>query len=190
MRGPQHSERECMKLPNTLRRTGIKLLGEKSPGMDSSLSYISCSELKQLKVDSPLAYTKAKIDKKIKTSTKSSASVSEGTIKDSLKDLLALPDNHIYFLSYRNRRAIQKCLEKDEVGNKALAKKLKGLSVVDVVESESAETLISLWSENLHATAKCFSDSARQASLLYLLALLHSDGAIELSAEEVSGCVI
>ncbi|XP_065835304.1 death-associated protein kinase 1-like isoform X2 [Oscarella lobularis] len=183
VRGPQHSERECMKLLTDLKNTGEKILREKSPGMDRCLWYISCTELKQLK-ESPLAYKETTINEKIKNSSKSSASVSEGTVKDSLKDLLAFPDNHINFLSYRNLRVIQKCLEKDVEGTKALSKYLQGLSLVDKAESESAETLIFLWSENLSATAECLAAAARKANLLYLLALLHSDGAIELLAEE------
>ena len=188
VRGPQHSERECMKFLTNLKNTGEKILRERSPGMDRCLWYISCTELKQLK-DSPLAYKEATVEEKVKTSSKSSASVSEGTIKDSLKDLLALPPNHIDFLLQKSRCAIQTCLDLDKEGLKTLAKSLPGLSSSDIVESKSAEALISVWSENLSATVQRLADAARQSDLLYLLTLLMDDedaiDAIELTDEEV-----
>ena len=184
VRGPDHSEKECMKFLTNLKQTGERILWQKSPGTNTRCLYISCTELKQFK-DFPLAYAEDKIDKKIKTSTKSNVSVSEGTIRDSLKDLLALPDNHVDFLSYKTRCAIITCLEKDDGGKKALKKHLQGLSQAEKVECRTAAMLFSTWSENLCATAESLADAARQSRLMYLLALLNEDGFIELSSEEV-----
>ncbi|XP_065839615.1 death-associated protein kinase 1-like [Oscarella lobularis] len=183
VRGPVHSERECVKLLNNLMITGEEVLRKRSPGTDSLLWYISSTELKQLK-EFPLAYKEATVDAKIEISAKSSASVSKGMIKDSLKDLLALRDNHIDLLSYKTRCAIITCLDKDDAGRDVLKGHLPGLSEADQVECKTAAELISTWSENLIATAQCFGDAARRSRLPLLLALLSGDGAIELSADE------
>ena len=185
VRGPKHSEKECMKFLTNLKETGEKILRQKSPGTNTLYSYISSAELKQLK-DFPLAYAEEKVDEKIKTSTKSHISVSEGTIKDSLKDLFALPDNHVDFLSYKTRRAIMTCLEKDDAGRSVLREHLQGLSQADKMECQTAAMLLSTWSENLCATAESLADAAQKSRLLYLLALLSEDGAIQLSTEKVT----
>ncbi|XP_065831509.1 uncharacterized protein [Oscarella lobularis] len=183
VRGPVHSERECLKLLNNLMKTGEEVLQKRSPGTHSRLWYISSTELKQLK-EFPLAYEKATIDEKIETSIKSSDSVSKGTVIDSLRDLLALCDNHIDFLPYKTRCAIITCLEKDDAGREASKEHLPGLSEADQVECKTAAELFSTWSENLSATVHCLADAARQSNLPYLLALLSEDGAIELSSYE------
>ena len=185
VRGLEHSERECLKLLTDLKQTGEKILLQKSPGTNTSYMYISCAELKQLK-DFPLAYAEQEVEEKIKTSTKSNVFVSEGTTRDSLKDLLALHDNHVDYLSYNTRCAILLCLEKDEAGMEILKENLHGLTQADKVKCQTAAMLISTWSENLCATAKSLAKAARQLRLLYLLALLNEDGAIELSTEEVT----
>ena len=185
VRGPVHSERECLKLLNNLMKTGKEILRKRSPGTESLLWYISFTELKQLK-EFPLAYEKATIDKKIETSTNTSASVSKGTVIDSLRDLLALGDNHIDYLSRNTLSAIIMCLEKDDAGLEALKELLPGLSNADQVKCNTAEELFSTWSKNVVATTHCFADAARQSNLPYLLALLSEDGAIELSADEVT----
>ena len=184
VRGPKHSEGECMKLLKDLMRTGEKVLQEKSPGMERHLWYISCSELKELK-ESPGAYRKETVEKVIKNSTKSSASLFEGTIEDSLKELFALPDNHIDYISYKTRCVIDTCLEKDEVGRNALASALLSPSPADIVKSAISGDILALWSENLNATAQSLANAARKNDVLYLLSLLHGEGAIELSADEV-----
>ena len=185
VRGPVHSERECMKLLTNLKRTAEKVLRQKSPGTNTLHLYISCAELQQHR-DFPLAYPEEKVDEKIKTSKKSTALVSEGAIKDSLKDLLALPDDHVDFLSYKTHRAIITCLEKDETGRNALKERLQGLSHAEKVECQTAEKLLSTWSENVGATAQSLANVARKLNLFYLLLLLYEDGAIELSDEEVT----
>ena len=184
VRGPVNSERECLRLLNNLMKTGKEILRKRSPGTESRLSYISSTELKQLK-EFPLAYEKATIDKKIETSTKSSESVSKGTVIDSLRDLLALGDNHIDYLSRNTLSAIIMCLEKDYAGLKALKVHLPGLSNADQVKCNTAEELFSTWSTNVIATTQRFAEDAKRSNLLYILALLHGDCAIELSAEEV-----
>ena len=185
VRGPVHSERECLKLLNNLIKAGKEILRKRSPGTESFLWYISSTELKQLE-KFPLAYEKATIDEKIKTSTKSSASVSKGMVIDSLSDLLALGDNHIDYLSRNTLSAIIMCLEKDDAGLDALKEHLPGLSNADQVKCNTAEELFSTWSKNVVATTHSFADAARQSNLPYLLALLSEDGAIELSADEVT----
>ena len=45
--------------------------------------------------------------------------------------------------------------------------------------------ILALWSENLNATAQSLANAARRNNVLYLLSLLHGEGAIELSADEV-----
>ena len=184
VRGPKHSEGECMKLLKDLMRTGEMVLQEKSPGMERHLWYISCSELKELK-ESPGAYRKETVEKVIKNSTKSSASLFEGTVEDSLKELFALPDNHIDYISYKTRCVIDTCLEKDEVGRNALASALLSPSPADIVKSAISGDILALWSENLNATAQSLANAARKNDVLYLLSLLHGEGAIELSADEV-----
>ncbi|XP_065844984.1 death-associated protein kinase 1-like isoform X2 [Oscarella lobularis] len=62
VRGPEHSEGECIKLLKDLMSTGEKVLQEKSPGMERDLWYISSSELKELK-ESPVAYRKETVEK-------------------------------------------------------------------------------------------------------------------------------
>ena len=185
VRGPVHSERACLKLLNNLMKTGEEVLRRRSPGTHSRLWFISFTELKQLK-DFPLAYEKATIDEKIETSTKSSDSVSKGTVIDSLSDLFALGDNHIDYVSRNALSAIIMCLEKDDAGREALKEHLPGLSNADQVKCNTAEELFSTWSKNVVATTHSFADAARQSNLPYLLALLSEDGAIELSADEVT----
>ena len=185
VRGPDHSEKECMEFLTNLKQTGEKILWDKSPGTNTLYFYISCAELKQFK-DFPLAYAEEKVEEKIKTSAKSHVLISEGTTRDSLKDLLALSNNHVDFVSYKTRCAIITCLEKDDAGRKALKEHLKGLSQAEKVECQTAAQLLSTWSENFCATAESLADAARQSRLLYLLKLLNEDGAIELAAEEVT----
>ncbi|XP_065835690.1 uncharacterized protein [Oscarella lobularis] len=119
----------------------------------------------------------------MKTSTKSHVLISEGTTRDSLRDLFALPNNHVNFLSYNTRCAIIMCLEKDDAGRETLKEHLQGLSQADKVKCHTATMLLSTWTDNLCATAESLADAARQSSLSYLLALLDEDGAIELSDE-------
>ena len=188
-RGPVNSERECLKLLNNLMKTGKEILRKRSPGTESRLWYISSTELKQLK-EFPLAYEKATIDEKIETSIKSSDSVSNGTVIDNLRDLLALGDNHIDYLSRNTLSAIMMCLEKDDAGLKALKGHLPGLSKADQVQCNTAAELLSTWSTNVIATTQHFAEAAKRSRLLYILALLHGDGAIELSAEEVMQSVV
>ncbi|XP_065830423.1 uncharacterized protein [Oscarella lobularis] len=183
VRGPVNSERECLKLLNNLMKTGKEILRKRSPGTESLLWYISSTELKQLK-EFPLAYEKATINEKIETSTKSSASVSKGMVIDSLRDLLALGDNHIDYLSCNTLSAIIMCLEKDDAALDALKGHLPGLSNADQIKCNTAEELFSTWSKNVVATTHCFAIAARRSNLPYLLALLSEDGAIELSADE------
>ena len=189
VRGPEHSEKECTKFLTILKETGEKVLSQRSPGTNTLYFYISSAELKQLK-DFPLAYAEDKVNKKIKTSTKSNVSVSEGTTTDSLKDLLALPDNHIDFLSYKARCAIITCLSKDCAGRKALKERLQGLSQADKAKCSTAARLLFTWSEYLCATAESLADAARQSSLLYLLSLLNAYGSVRLSTEEVQSTKI
>ena len=183
VRGPKNSERECMKFLAEIKSTGESVLREKCPGTNRSLWYISNTDLKQLK-DFPRAYREETVDQVIKSSRKTSALVCQGTIKDSLKDLLALPNNHIDFLSYQTRCVLQACLQNDEEGRKALAKRLPDLTFSDMI-SDSA-CLLATWSENISATVQCLEDAARQSKLLYILHLLHC----ELSSEEVSRCTL
>ena len=185
VRGPTHSEKECMKFLTNLKQIGEKVLWQRSPGTNILHLYISCAELKQLR-DFPLAYAKEKVDERMKTSTKSHVLISEGTTRDSLRDLFALPNNHVNFLSYNTRCAIIMCLEKDDAGRETLKEHLQGLSQADKVKCHTATMLLSTWTDNLCATAESLADAARQSSLSYLLALLDEDGAIELSDETVT----
>ena len=159
------------------------VLQEKSPGMERHLWHTSCSELKELK-ESPGAYTKEAVEKVIKNSTKSSALI-EGTIEDRLRELFALPDNHIDYLSYKTRCVVDTCLEKDEVERSALASALRSPSPADIVTSATSGDILALWSENLNSTAQSLANAARRKNVLYLLSLSYGEGAIELSADEV-----
>ena len=185
VRGPEHSEGQCKKHLSDLMDVGTRVLQSKSPGTVLSLFYISCDELKQLK-DFPHAHKSRAVEEAIESSKYSSATVSERGIKDSLKDLLALPENHFYFLPYEARYAVCECLDKDPDGRSALAKRLPGFTAVDRYQCRTADQLITLWSENLDATTSSFADSARELSLLYLLVILNDCGCLKLSEEEVN----
>ena len=53
------------------------------------------------------------------------------------------------------------------------------------MKSAISGDILALWSENLNATAQSLANAARKNNVLYLLSLLHGEGAIELSADEV-----
>ncbi|XP_065835186.1 death-associated protein kinase 1-like isoform X2 [Oscarella lobularis] len=186
VRGPEHSERQCKKHLKDLMDVGTRVLQLKSPGTVQSLFYISCAELKQRKAF-PLAHRAETVEetKKLRYSDTPVPNCSDApAINDSLKDLLALPDDHFSFLPYEARRTVCECLDKDAEGRSALAKRLPGVSSVDRHWSKTAEQLLSRWSENLDAKTKIFADIARDLDLLYLLDILNDSGAFELSDEE------
>ena len=189
VRGPEHSEQQCKKHLQDLMDVGTKVLQVKSPGTLQSLWYISFTQLKQL-IDFPIAHRADTVSETMKISKYSTAPVChpEG-IRDTLKDLLALPDDHFSFLSFETRDVICKCLEKDSEGKSALAKCLL-VSPVERLRSESAEEMLKLWSNNLEATIESFGDVARASGVLYLLAILNSCGALELSEKEVNRSVL
>ncbi|XP_065835183.1 death-associated protein kinase 1-like isoform X2 [Oscarella lobularis] len=183
VRGPEHSQQQCKKHLRDLMDVGTRVLQVKSPGTMQSLWYISFTQLKQL-IDFPIAHRAETVSETIKISKCSTETVChpEG-IRDTLKDLLALPDDHFSFLPFKTRDVICKCLEKDSEGKAALAKCLL-VSPVERLRSESAEEMLKLWSNNLEATIETFRDVARASGLLYLLAILNDCGALELPEKE------
>ena len=185
VRGSENSELQCKKHLKDLMDVGTRVLQVKSPGTMQTLWYISYAQLKQLTIDFPLAH-RAETVEKMKESKYANATVSQGEIRDSLKDLVALPNDHFSFLSFNARCAVYKCLEKDSEGKSTLTKCLPGFSSVERLCSESAEEVLSLWCNNLEATTKSFGDVARSSGLLYLLAILNDCGALGLSEEEVN----
>ena len=183
VRGPPHSEGQCKKHLSDLMAIGTRVLQEKS--FRFSLFYISCAEMKKRK-DFPCAHKSQTIEMITRISQYSSATVGDNEVKDSLEDLLALPDDHFAFVPYEARHALCECLDKDPEGRSALARRLPGFSSVDRYQCKSAEQILNLWSNNLGATIKSFVDSARELSLLYLLVILHDCGSLEFSLEEVN----
>ena len=181
VRGPKHSERQCMKHLRDLRNVGTKILHEKSPGTTQSLLYISCTELKQRK-DFPAAHKSQTVEKMMTTSESSNTKVG---LQDTLRDLLALPDDHFSYLPHEAFDIVCNFLDKDTEGRSELAKSLPGFSAIDRNQCKTAEQLLTRWSERLKATIKSFSDTAQQLGLLYLLAILSDSGALKLSDEMV-----
>ena len=188
VRGPPHSEGQCKKHLSDLMAIGTKVLQEKSFGTALSLFYMSCAEMKKRK-DFPCAHKSQTIEMITRISQYSSATVGDNEVKDSLEDLLALPDDHFAFVLYEARHALCECLDKDPEGRSALARRLPRFSTVDRYQCKSAGQLLSLWSNNLDATIKNFVDSARELSLLYLLVILHDCGSLEFSLEEVNAII-
>ena len=184
VRGPEHSELQCKIHLKDLMNVGMEVLRVKSPGTIQTLWYISPTELKQLKAF-PVGYRAETVDE-MKKSMYSNAYVSQGDVKDTLKNLLALPDDHFLFVPFKARSIICKFLEKDSEGKKELSKRLPNFSSLDRLSSESAEEMLSLWCNNLEATTNRFADVARSSGLLYLLFILNECGALKLSDNEVN----
>ena len=114
----------------------------------SRLWYIGFTKLKQLK-ESPLAYKKATIDKKIETSTKSSDSDRKETVVDNVRDLLAPRHNHIDFVSYKTCCGIINFLKKESAGKEALKENLRACHAeADQVERKTADKRLSTWSNS------------------------------------------
>ena len=185
VRGPEHSEKQCMKHLRDLMDVGIKVLLVKSPGTTRTFWYISRTELEGLK-DFPLAHKSQTVEETIKMSKYLNAKVYHKGIEDTLKDLLALPDDHFTFVPYKARCIICKCLDKDTKGRSALAERLPGFSTVDRYLCKTSEELITRWGENLAASTNIFAECARASGLLYLHMILYDCGSLELSADEVS----
>ncbi|XP_065835433.1 uncharacterized protein [Oscarella lobularis] len=183
VRGPEHSEKQCMKHLRDLMDVGMEVLLVKSPGTTRTLWYISRTELEALK-DFPLAHKSQTVEETIKMSKYLNAKVCQKGIEDTLKDLLALPDDHFTFVPYEARCTICECLDKDTKERSALAKRLPGFSTVDRYLCKTSEQLLIRWGENLKATTKIFADCARASGLLYLLMILYDCGSLELSADE------
>ena len=184
VRGPEHSELQCKMHLKDLMNVGIAVLRVKSPGTIQSLWYISPTELKQLKAF-PVGHRAETVDEMTK-SMYSNAHVNQGDVKDTLKDLLALPGDHFLFVPFKARCIICKCLEKDSEGKKELSKHLPNFSSLDRLWCDSSEEMLSLWCNNLEATTNRFADVVRASGLLYLLVILNDCGALELSDNEVN----
>ncbi|XP_065835673.1 uncharacterized protein [Oscarella lobularis] len=180
VRGPEHSEQQCMKHLRDLMDVGIKVLLVKSPGTTRTLWYISRTELVALK-DFPLAHKSQIVEETIKISQFSSAKVHQKGIEDTLKDLLALPHDHFTFIPCEALCTVSKLLDKDTEGRSALVKRLPGFSSVDRHHCETAKQILTRWSERLEARTSSFVDIVQEMDLLYVLAILNDSSVIELS---------
>ncbi|XP_065840990.1 serine/threonine-protein phosphatase 6 regulatory ankyrin repeat subunit B-like isoform X2 [Oscarella lobularis] len=187
VRGPQDSEGECMTLLNEIMKLGQTVLEEKSAGTDLSLLYLSKTELQKLSVQ-PLAYASETVEEEKKsgktTTTVFQAERGQDLTAESLKDLLAVPEDHYLLVLKESRRAIADSLNKDTVDRRtAFAKALPGLTASSYAQCRSAEDVLARWSESLCSTVSKLEEAATKANVLYILAILEDGGAIQLSDE-------
>eukprot|EP00118_Oscarella_pearsei_P010341 m.63071 g.63071 ORF g.63071 m.63071 type:complete len:1577 (+) comp35139_c0_seq1:79-4809(+) len=158
-RGPEDSEGECLKLSEELQKILMSVLDEKSPGTTIDRLFISLKDLKRHSI--PFAYSEMSLGEAIEKQGQVSCHVEtsrEGRlIRESVRDLLYVSDDHIIRVSCNTRQIICLLLEEDNSWLK-VAQHL-GFSTEEQISmrgSNSAMKMLRSWSKSLKANVSTF----------------------------------
>ena len=145
IRGPVHSQGDCMQFLDSIMHLIMQVLDKKSPGSSVHWCYLSHSQLTQ-HISKPDCYT----EEEVQTAMESSQDyVTHESVQDRLLDLLVVSKDHILLLPSNMRSDLSEALDFPEEGQPDGRKLSKALGIRF---RHNTSEVLDKWSVDMKAT--------------------------------------